>query len=309
MFKRSDPIQDAAAEAAKYNAARAAAAKAPGFSNLSDIDAAKAVAEAQIHREALGNVKNVALAGLGVGVGARGLVGLYNLLKRNLGDGPALRSGPTELALPLPYAPEKKKKEALKLAAIGAPGEIPWYYPAVVGAGIGSLGLGWKGIDVLLNRERKKQRQSEISEARQDFHDAIMNQFDKPFPSKAAAEESAGAKLSRDLDTLFDSFTKNANILADAWGYAKRAPGAYGVYAGLTGLASGAIVYDQFRKRQRRAVLERALKERERSRFMRSPPEIFAVPEMVQRPEEEEAPLAERVNRLQSKPSPDDIGI
>lgn len=62
---------------------------------------------------------------------------------------------------------------------------------------------------------------------------------------------------------------------------AGQAAGGYGMYAGLSGLLTGALVYDKMSKRSRRAVLDSALKKRQRRRFMQQPTEIYAQPEPV----------------------------
>jgi len=157
---------------------------------------------------------------------------------------------------------------------------IPWYGPAMMTAGLAGLAGGWKGVDHLLNKRRAREREKELGAARSEFHDALMAQYDRPLagagPTKAAADLSPMAKVGAELDTLYDQFEKAAFALNDTAG---QLAGGYGVYAGLTGLMTGALVYDKARKRQRRAILEKAMQRRERRRFNVAPPEITAVPE------------------------------
>lgn len=156
---------------------------------------------------------------------------------------------------------------------------IPWYGPAMMGAGLGGLAVGWKGIDSVLNKRRQRERDKELESARQEFHDALMSQYDKPLtgagPMKKAGD-SPMEKVGADLDRLYDQFEKAAGTLSD---HAGQLAGGYGMYAGLAGLMTGALVYDKAKKRQRRAILDKAMQRRERRKFNVSPPEITAVPE------------------------------
>jgi hypothetical protein len=157
---------------------------------------------------------------------------------------------------------------------------IPWYGPAMMTAGLAGLAGGWKGVDHVLNKRRERERDKELGTARQEFHDALMAQYTRPLdgagPTKAAAAASPMTKVGADLDALFDQFEKAAVALNDVAG---QLTGGYGMYAGLAGLMTGALVYDKARKRQRRAIIEKAMQRRERRRFNVAPPEITAVPE------------------------------
>ena len=154
-------------------------------------------------------------------------------------------------------------------------GGIPWYGPAMMTAGLVGLGAGWKGVDSVLNKRRERERAKELDLARTEFHDALMGQYDKPLAG-AGPTKKAAADLGPALDALYDQFEKAAFALNDAAG---QGVGMYGMYAGLTGLMTGALVYDKARKRQRRAILDKAMQRRERRKFNVSPPEITAVPD------------------------------
>jgi hypothetical protein len=65
------------------------------------------------------------------------------------------------------------------------------------------------------------------------------------------------------------------------------ATGAYGLYAGASGLAAAMMAYNYGKKRQRKAVIERALKERRKQRFDNTPATVYA------RPLREPAPMSE----------------
>ena len=262
--------------------------------------AVQQTAASNLKADALGDVRNMALASLGVGATGAGLVGLYNLVKRN--TRPRKHPSPT-LALPYPVAEKAAgwldrlvPKTAGFLAGDQAATKagIPWYGPAMLTAGLAGLAGGWKGVDTLINKRRERDRAGELDAARQEFHDALMAQYDKPLagapPHKTAAAPSPMVKVGAALDALYDQFEKAALTLNDAAG---QLAGGYGMYAGLTGLMTGALVYDKARKRQRRAILEKAVQRRERRKFNVAPPEIHAVPEPFHPPQPAAEPAAE----------------
>ncbi len=242
-------------------------------------NAVQQTSSSNLKGDALADVKHLALATLGVGAAGRGAVGLYNMFKRNTRKRRPT-GGPT-LALPYPVA---EKVGALSDFLGGANATtkagIPWYGPAMLTAGVGGLAAGWKGVDHVLNKRRKRERDQELEGARQEFHDALMGQYTKPLggtgPTKTAADAKPMAKVGAALDALFDQFEKAAFSLGDAAG---QGVGMYGMYAGGMGLLTGALVYDKARKRQRRAILEKAMQRRDRRKFNVSPPEIQAVAE------------------------------
>jgi len=164
---------------------------------------------------------------------------------------------------------------------------IPWYRPAMALAGVGGLIGGWKGLDVVLDRRRQAERESELEDARKDFREALLSQYASPSQGKIAAESLTSGlgdlfdtlcKMSEDFEIDRPAGEKVAFSLNDAAG---SATGAYGTYALLSGLMTGALVYDKTRKRQRRALIESAMKRRQRKRFNTSPSEIIAVPQSV----------------------------
>lgn len=282
------------------------------------VDAANQAANANIRGEAGRDVGRLGLAMLGLGAAGRGAVGLAGLLKRNL----STRSGPAVITLPYPVEDDDEPAaRKLKAAAADNPGgrvyekvafdvtrktAIPWYRPAMMLAGLGGLYGGWKGVDAALDAQRAASRKREVEEARQEFHDALLAQYDKPIKSsplqlpKKAAQDTAESVAGR-LGRVFDRLEKVAQAVKDdvlagrpsrlAGGTVKaagrlsdiggEATGLYGTYAALSGLATGALVYEQARKRQRRAILDKALKRRERHRYYTAPPEIVALPEPV----------------------------
>lgn len=303
----------------------------------------KAVHEAKnqaLRQDAMGDVGKILGIGLGVGAGARGAIGLGHLMRQNLGNSRST-TGSAMLPLPIPAEEEEeqKKKAAVDKQADPAPwllggdattkGGIPWYGPAMLAGGLGGLGLGWKGVDAVMESRRKTEREQALDSARQEFHDALLSQYDKPKPvAKVAGDHtfkgedcpkcgvsmegdpysgkcnSCGhkwgekkAELDTALDQLYDTFTEKKADVSDYIGQTgSNALGAlgggYGMYAGLSGLLTGAVVYDKMRKRSRSAVLAKALQRRDRRKFNQSPTEIFATPEPIPHEAPTQQPVA-----------------
>ena len=227
------------------------------------------MARTRLDAEAAKNVGGIALAGLGAGAGLRGLLGLTNLTRKNITDHSIkARGGPDILPLPIPVEDEEKAAGVTQMAS------IPWYGPAAVLGGLGSAALGWKGVDRVLKRRAKAERDAEMEAARNEFSDALMGQYAKPVAMKSAAAGPTWADVGAELDGLFGEVEKVAGM-DDTLGMLA---GGYGTYAGLSGLLTGAFVYDKMRKRSRRAVLEKAMQRRDRRRFNQAPTEIQAVP-------------------------------
>ncbi len=241
----------------------------------------------QIKAQALSNIGSIGLAMLGGGAAARGGVGLANMLRRNANPLDT-RSGPALLPLPYPAAPEEDeetppRRRLPKTAGLGdfvggdmasTVSGIPWYGPAMMTTGLLGAGAGWKGVDTLLNWRRKRERRDEVDQARKEFHDAIISQYDKPVSLKSASDNT----LSQDLDQLADRVL--TKIAEGGWANTMgQLAGGYGTMAGLSGLLAGAVVYNQAQKRSQRAVIEKAMQRRARRRFAQQPTEIYAIPE------------------------------
>jgi len=245
------------------------------------------MAAGQLRSDAFKDVRNVGLTALGVGAAGRGLVGLVQMMKNN--NKKKTRSGPAYL--PLPYPAEAKMAGFMDGDGASTKSGIPWYGPAMLGGGLAGLGLGWKGMDKILDGRRQREQKQEVDAARQQFHDALLNQYDEPVKvdpkalGKAAADATM-VKVGQALDELYVAFEAAKEAVekqaVDWSNVGGQAAGGYGMYAGLSGLLTGALVYDKVNKRSRRAVLEKALQKRQRRKFMQSPTEIYAVPEAVE---------------------------
>lgn len=263
-------------------------------------------AAADSRAEALRRMGHLSLAALGVGAAARGALGLLNHFRRQVSSETS-PAGPALLPLPYPVEPQvspeevadpdKKRRKAawdVKQAdpAGGTPspmGKVWWYGPGMMLAGLGGLAGGWKGVDMILAARRQREREDELAQSRQEFHEALLGQYAKPLGGKAikgAQEKSAAMLLGEELDNLFESRfagnEKSALFGIDLSSLGNHIANYYGMYAVPAALASGAIVYNKAQGRSRRALIEKALQKRQKKRFEQSPTEIYAIPEPVE---------------------------
>jgi hypothetical protein len=220
-------------------------------------------------------------------------VGLFNTFGRDKPKKP--RNGPASFSMQYPAQP----KIAGYMEDIGnfaggssatSKSGLPWYTPAMMGAGLAGVGLGWKGLDVLLEKQRNNEREKQLGKARQQFHDALMSQYNSPVPTHPDLLDKTGSapvtmeKVGQALDQVWYKFS---NLLGetlekesfDLGNAAGAATGMYGAYAGLSGLMAGAFIYDKIKKRSRGAILDKAMERRRRREFMQRPTEINAIPE------------------------------
>jgi hypothetical protein len=273
------------AQEARNELAKKAAGEPLDFS-----DAVQSANSAGLRSEALGDIRNLFLTSLGAGLVGRGGVGLVNTLMRNRQR--KQKTGPTLLSMPYPAEPKIANwlTDGLAGDSASTKGGIPFYYPGMTAAGLAGIGLGWKGLDAVLEKRRKSEREQELGQARQQFHDALMSQYTQPVKTpgalinKSAAEQTTMTKVGSALDKVWEKCSqaldtvtsKEAFDIPNALG---ASAGAYGAYAGLTGLMSGAFIYDKMKKRSRGAILDKAMQRRRRREFMQRPTEIFATPE------------------------------
>lgn len=177
-----------------------------------------------------------------------------------------------QLQNPQPVAPLQQKgagvADFLKGEYAQSVSGVPWAMPAAVGAGAAGLMGGWSAMDYLLDKRRKGDLQAELEKAKEEYEAALM--------ASTAGKTAAEGTLARDLDDLFDEMTKKASSWADLAG---RGAGAYGIYGGLAGLTTALLAYNWDKKRQRRALIDKALKERRKRRFSQQPAAMYVRPQ------------------------------
>lgn len=249
--------------------------------------------------EALKDILTVGGLAAAGGIGARGLLGLrYMFGRRRPNLSRAI--GPTVISVPTPVYRNPKDEEraqalALKTANVTSRTQLPWYLPGVTLAGIGGLAGGYKLMDYLMDRKRKSDLQAEVDAAKADYHKAMIDQYDPaavpaagavvpdlPLPAKTVNPGGApqlalkAAGLQADLDALVAQVEKQAMP-----GWAGKGLGIYGTLASLLALGSGAAAYKFTKDRSTNTLMEDALKQRERERWARRPPEVYAIPTPV----------------------------
>jgi len=172
----------------------------------------------------------------------------------------------------------------------------PWFMPAAVGLGAAGIYGGYKGVDALLGMRQKADRKKELENAKQEYQNALVEQY-----------EADGAKRASSLAADLDELSKTAS-LNDAVG---KGMGAYLTLAGLLATGAGLGTYSYVKSRQPDERLAKAIKQRERLRWASRPPEIYAISRpLSSRPpssvvaEDEDEQERSNVKALDSAPPP-----
>lgn len=242
-------------------------------------------------------VKKVGVGAVGAGVGARGLIGLYSMLSRNIGRTPVRPSGPR--VIEVPYVEDEKRADDgwMKTIADYATGrhansllDHPAAIPAGIITAITGAGLGWKGTDMLLDRQRKLQRQQELEAAKAEFDQALLGQYEKQPTTKAA-------QVGQDLDKLYETMEKTAVLGAGV--------GAGLGIASIIALITGSGVYDIMKKRRHADIMRKAQGRRVRQLQQSSPAVLFARPIPVS--ENKPAPMQNSIRPIPGYDDSDEL--
>lgn len=263
--------------------------------------------------QAIGKLLNIGLTGLGAGVAGRSLLGLWQMASKPK-TSPYISPGPTTLEIPV----VRPSKQQQKLAADGPlsqmAGELQgamgqgfqhlkehlstllpdsflgwkpssparsWAaIPTGVALGAAGLGGGWALTDHLINQHRKRQMDSELDAAKQDYEQALLGQS-APGQKLAADATYAG------LDQLYDAIEKQADM---SFGdFVNAAPGAYLTAAGALGAGTAYGVYNWTKARSAAAMLRKAQQARARQLWSQSPQSILAIPKYVEQSQQSAA--------------------
>lgn len=156
---------------------------------------------------------------------------------------------------------------------VGVPGYLP---TMLIGAPLAAYG-GWKGMDYIFDSQRKARQQRKTDKAKKDYEQAVLESY------KQGSDEGLPTEK---LDQAFDKMQKGASWWDDMSGTAK---GLAATYALLSGPAAYMYVNDKMKKSSRRAVLEKAMKERARRAAQQQPMELYATPKFSpeSKPEED----------------------
>lgn len=197
--------------------------------------------------------KNLLLA-FGLGASLRGAQGLTGLFKK---EKPAVPYRTVEL--PVSY-PDKEEDEKVAYSEYSN----SLYMPAMLlGTPLAAYG-GWKGVDKLLDSQRKERSKAELAEAKRDYEAAVMEAY-----KKAEDDFSTDDMLDRVFSTV-----KSAD-LSDSYDKLKGIAATYALASGPLGFM---LVNSAMQKGSKRKLLEKAMKERARRQATRQPAELYAVP-------------------------------
>lgn len=224
------------------------------------------------NKQVLNALKQLTLTGVGVGATIRGFHGLTGLLNDR---------GPTASTrvINLPVTAPKKEKEPIKQAAgmadlfLNTPGALP---AALLGTPLSVYG-GWKGVDMMLDKIRKKEQRSKLDQAKTQYEQALLGSYKQAVASN--------------LDCLFTAVKQAEGESLPAW-LANQAASAvygmipttaknsvknlYGAYA-LGAIPLSYYLMDKHMKRNSpRTALNEAIQERARQRALTQPAQIYA---------------------------------
>jgi len=240
-------------------------------------------------------IKQLAMLGLGVGTGVGGIYAVNQAMKTRKKD-------PVDTEVELPY-PVKRKKIAAEDKSwlsylVGTQPEKPslldnpMFVPTAGAAALASLYGGYKGSTYLTDALLNRQQTNELSQAKGDFQQALLNAHDQPSEHdpvrKKKTKKASMQDVGQEIDVLFDLVEKQAgdeplgwssgNLLSDI---AKAITPAYTTYALAGGIGTGALAYDMTRKHSRAEALKKALRERARMKYEISPPELNVVADAI----------------------------
>lgn len=160
-----------------------------------------------------------------------------------------------------------------------------WMYPAAL-LGVPAAGyLSWKGMDAIMDKQRRRRSERKLDKAKEDYEEALLGSY------KQSSDVGDQVSCSAQLDKVFDNFEKAAAetektaVLGNVPGAVK---GLLATYALLSGPTAYMYVNDRMKKNSRRAVLEKAVKERARRAAKQQPFELYASPKPVDIDPEEE---------------------
>lgn len=245
-----------------------------------------------IRRQALQNILSTGIRAVGLGATLRGLHGMSNMFDDGRDFDP-VPTGTVEMPVVLPREAiideeEEKRADVLESGQATEVDGLKMYAPGMLLAGgLGAYG-GWKGIDMLLDQQRKKKTQQELEEAKATYSDAMRRMY-----KRSSECSTIGEQLGYQLDRLYDLMQKSAgawdwmktqasnmnSAFDDAFPNAKgMGSGAALAYAIPTTAAGYHIVNSVMDKSSKRKLLEKAMQERARRQNAVRPAELYAVP-------------------------------
>lgn len=209
-----------------------------------------------LENEAKQKILKVLGLSLGAGAAIRGFHGLKDTLAN-----PEVKIPNKVIDLPVP---ENKK---LKKEAYSSIYDVPGFIPAMLlGSPLAVYG-GWRGVDALLDKQRRKQVEHNLDLAKSKYEDALLQGY------KTAVDKN--------LNTAASLLEKSATLpLAKSLGL---------TYA-LGAFPLGYYFTDKYmRKHSQRELLNQVLKQKALQEAAAQPPEIFAnlIPNQVEEKEQD----------------------
>lgn len=199
----------------------------------------------------------------GAGMAARGYAGLteYPVAKKR-------RTGRV-VEMPVAY-PEKRSDDAKATSPYG----ISYFIPSMlVGAPLSFYG-GWKGVDSLLNKQRKRQADKELEDAKAEYEASLLGAY------KQSAIQMLDAVFEK---CGFDTVSKASDYLAETFPNVPGAAKGLGLsYALLTAPLAYGLVDSAMKRNSKKELMLRAINERARRQAKMQPPELYAIPTPVE---------------------------
>ena len=167
---------------------------------------------------------------------------------------------------------------------VSDPQNAPMMMPLALGSAAAGTAGGWSLADWALRRRRKSQIDEQLQAAKDEFQAALLAQAQAAGPGvKAASEQS----LSERLDVLYDLLqeTNEKQIKEGSVADAASIPaGAYLTALGLLSAGSAYGMYNWTKNRSKAHLLDKALRERARLLWARSPQPVSVVPVSPEQP-------------------------
>jgi hypothetical protein len=209
----------------------------------------------------------ILLGSLGAGAAIRGAQGLAGVLSPK-SDEFSSKSPPASVDMPVLYATAKEEeKEAMD--AFDSPAALAGL---LLGTPLAFYG-GWKGVDSLVEQQRKAKVDDELQDAKEQYQQALLGSYKQ-------AEDSKSTE-----DYLDECFSKKASTIGRVSNIGKGMALTYGIGAPL---AAYLYVDSKMKGASKRKILEKALRERAKRRALQQPSELYAIPVSSEEVEEKE---------------------
>lgn len=199
----------------------------------------------------------------GAGMAARGYAGLTEY------PSPKKRRTGRVVEMPVAY-PEKQADNDKATSPYG----LSYYIPSMlIGAPLSFYG-GWKGVDAILNKQRRRQSANELEDAKSEYEASLLGAYKQ---SAAQMLDAVFEKCGSDL------VSKATNYLSETFPNVPGAAKGLGLsYALLTAPLAYSVVNSAMKKNSKKELMLRAIRERARRQAKMQPPELYAVPAPVE---------------------------